>query len=259
MFGKNQIIKARYGDGETLRVVKIFGTIQGEGPFTGQPAIFVRLAGCNLRCWFCDTDFETNAKEMSTADIVHEINAARREVKTRLVVITGGEPLAQQLIPLCYALLIAGLDIQIETAGSVCPPDWSTVSLESITGRPEWSRGSLTIVCSPKTPKVDPTIARICKDWKYLVSSSPDDVDPADGLPFTNTQDKDGRRANLFRPPPDGGTIWIQPLERYLPTVDGDLVPDEEETKATLAFVSSLSRQYGYRISLQTHKILDVE
>ena len=70
-----------------MRINEIFYSLQGEGRFTGVPAVFVRLAGCNLRCPFCDTDF-TSVTETSAADIVREV----KRYPARHVVLTGGEP-----------------------------------------------------------------------------------------------------------------------------------------------------------------------
>ena len=57
MFGKNPIRKPENHDGNFLKIQEIFYTIQGEGIYSGYPAVFVRLGGCNLACKFCDTDF----------------------------------------------------------------------------------------------------------------------------------------------------------------------------------------------------------
>ena len=60
MFGKNEIVGKKYFDdaGDKLFVTSIFYTLQGEGPYRGEPAVFVRLAKCNLACTFCDTYFD---------------------------------------------------------------------------------------------------------------------------------------------------------------------------------------------------------
>ena len=93
-----------------LLVTKIFSTIQGEGPFTGWPAVFVRLAGCNYGgkdvvsagCSYCDSAFEIhNGKAMSFEDIATEINTqleqtTNKSLRDQLIVITGGEPLLQK-------------------------------------------------------------------------------------------------------------------------------------------------------------------
>ena len=72
MFGKNPIRKAEKGDGSVLQIQEIFPTVQGEGPHTGVPSVFVRLGGCNLACSFCDTEFE-NFENWSVDDIVAEV------------------------------------------------------------------------------------------------------------------------------------------------------------------------------------------
>ena len=113
-----------------LALAEIFYSIQGEGTWTGTPAVFVRLAGCNLNCRFCDTDF--SVKAFATVD---GVVAAVREAggDCPLVVLTGGEPLAQtESSALVRALLADGRRVHIESNGSV-PVDlpagvWLTVS-----------------------------------------------------------------------------------------------------------------------------------
>lgn len=105
---------------EVLRIAEVFPSLQSEGPLVGTPAIFVRFAGCNLNCDFCDTDFEPN-EDMTVDDIMARIEALRIEhgKGIRLVVITGGEPFAQNLLPLIDALATARCLIQIETNGTI--------------------------------------------------------------------------------------------------------------------------------------------
>src|SRR5271163_4878736 len=98
---------------DTIEVVKIFKTIQGEGPFTGIPAVFIRFAGCSLQCPKCDTDYTTNRKTMTIDEIVKEV----REYNAPLVVITGGEPFRQNVRQLVNDLFLFYFKIQVETNG----------------------------------------------------------------------------------------------------------------------------------------------
>jgi organic radical activating enzyme len=111
-----------------LKVNEIFYSLQGEGHYTGTPAVFVRFAGCNLRCWFCDTDFE-KGDEMSEDEIVEAV----LQYPTRYVVITGGEPTLQITASLCDKLHAHGLYLMMETNGTRplpegCQVDWITCS-----------------------------------------------------------------------------------------------------------------------------------
>lgn len=111
-----------------MKVNEIFYSLQGEGHYTGTPAVFVRFAGCNLRCWFCDTDFE-KGDEMSEDEIVEAV----LQYPTRYVVITGGEPTLQITASLCDKLRAHGLYLMMETNGTRplpegCQIDWITCS-----------------------------------------------------------------------------------------------------------------------------------
>lgn len=111
-----------------MRVNEIFYSVQGEGCYTGTPAVFVRLAGCNLRCSFCDTD-HFSYQEMTEEEIV----TAMDQWKARHAVITGGEPMLQLTASLVKKLHEAGWYVQIETNGTVpmpegCDIDWITCS-----------------------------------------------------------------------------------------------------------------------------------
>ena len=113
-----------------MRVNETFLSLQGEGFFTGTPAFFLRLSGCNLQCSFCDTNPQTY-KEMSEDEIVQE---ASRE-KPRHIVITGGEPALQLTESLVDKLHEAGFFVQVETNGTLPLPqsiDWVTCSPKSL-------------------------------------------------------------------------------------------------------------------------------
>ena len=134
MFGLNPIRKVDHHpeDGK-LAVQEVFYTIQGEGPFSGVPAVFVRLAGCHLACTFCDTEFESNIDKRYTPTQVAELAWAttRPSAPLGLVVLTGGEPLLQVDEALVDALHAHGFTIAVETNGTVLPPkgiDWLCMS-----------------------------------------------------------------------------------------------------------------------------------
>ena len=108
------------------KINEIFYSIQGEGYFTGTPAVFVRFSGCNLRCPFCDTEHK-EGKMLSDDEIIAEI----RRYPALHVVLTGGEPCMQVTYDLVDKIKATGRFVQIETNGTVpLPPniDWVTCS-----------------------------------------------------------------------------------------------------------------------------------
>lgn len=101
-----------------LKVNEIFKSIQGESTYAGVPCTFVRLAGCNLRCTYCDTSYAFyHGRELSDNEIISKIE----EHGVRLVEFTGGEPLLQEETPqIVKTLLDRGYNVLIETNGSIC-------------------------------------------------------------------------------------------------------------------------------------------
>lgn len=93
-----------------MRINEIFYSLQGEGFFTGTPAVFIRFSGCNLKCPFCDTNHQ-HGQEMSEDEIAGE--AAKYSAKH--VVITGGEPSLQLTASLIDKLHECGKFVAIET------------------------------------------------------------------------------------------------------------------------------------------------
>ena len=100
-----------------LRVTEIFHSIQGESSHAGRPCVFVRLAGCNLRCRWCDSEYTfTGGDRMSIDDVVERV----RSYQCDLVEVTGGEPLAQKDgFDLIGRLCDDGFEVLIETSGSI--------------------------------------------------------------------------------------------------------------------------------------------
>jgi organic radical activating enzyme len=98
-------------------VVETFQSIQGEGRFIGYPVNFIRLAGCSMGCDFCDTDIL--ARESLTED---ELVARMNSEHSSVVVLTGGEPLEQNIKPLVDALQLARYRVHLETNGALPIP-----------------------------------------------------------------------------------------------------------------------------------------
>jgi 7-carboxy-7-deazaguanine synthase len=98
-------------------LIEIYKSVQGESSFAGRPCIFVRLAGCNLRCSWCDSEYTFTGGYKKTLDEVKADVAALAPV--RLVEFTGGEPMLQagELVPLMAQLLEDGYELMIETSG----------------------------------------------------------------------------------------------------------------------------------------------
>ncbi len=102
-----------------MRLVEAFASIQGESTHAGRPSFFLRLAGCNLDCSYCDTRYAQNA-EAGRETSIDELVALTRNSGLNLVEITGGEPLATPETPeLCRRLLAEGFEVMIETNGSL--------------------------------------------------------------------------------------------------------------------------------------------
>lgn len=115
-----------------LKTIETFASLQGEGARQGEPAVFVRLAGCNLRCPFCDTKYALKGgREETVEDILVRIASLRLSLPAAWVVVTGGEPLLQDITPLVKGLHGLGLRVQVETNGTLeprPPADWYSLS-----------------------------------------------------------------------------------------------------------------------------------
>lgn len=202
-----------------LEYVDLFHTVQGEGPFAGRPAVFLRLAGCNLQCKFCDTDYTRNRQTVSVEGMVERI---RQLSACRFLVITGGEPLRQKgpVERLINKLTSNFWEVQIETNG--------TLPIDHL---------HATVVVSPKT-RIHPT----CYDFpskvffKFLVSAdtfqdldSPLDCNGIDILPAIKVK----------------RNVYIQPLDEGCPV----------KNKANMKLAISLAMQHDFNVSTQLHKV----
>jgi len=217
-------------DREGYPVKEIFETIQGEGPWQGYPAVFIRLGGCNLRCSWCDTNYTDGIEILPEKSIVLRANNLCMREKLERVVITGGEPFIHNLVPLVRMLLDQGTQVQIETNGTLSNPDFP------------WDE--VMIVCSPKAGKIHADIQHNANAYKYVIDT---EIDYKDMLPKGSTQEK-GKRGP---PRPDQlipEMIWVMPR-------DGD---SERHQKAHEQLAMDACYIMGYRFSGRLHKILGI-
>jgi 7-carboxy-7-deazaguanine synthase len=100
-----------------MYLIELYKSVQGESSFTGLPCIFVRFAGCNLRCAWCDSEYTfTGGKPFTQDEVIAQVEAL---APCKLVEFTGGEPMlqAKELLPLMDALLARGYTLMMETSG----------------------------------------------------------------------------------------------------------------------------------------------
>ncbi len=221
MFGKNIIQKPENDSGEVLKVTSIFPTFQGEGPFTGHPAIFIRLSGCNLACDFCDTEFDSFT-EFSIQEILDKVNQLNQNNVYKLIVLTGGETMRQPIELLCETLLQNNFTVQIETNGTIYR------DLDD----------KVQIICSPKAPngkyhRIREDLLPKINAFKFIISDSKEN--------YSDIADIGQYDYNI--------PVYLQPMDEY------DAQKNRNNIKRTL----ELAEKYGARISLQTHKILGIE
>ena len=219
-FGNNTILPFKKGGGNSIDIQEIFFTFQGEGIFTGFPAIFVRLGGCNLACKFCDTEFDSY-QEMNLEDIMSKTQELSQR-KCNLVVVTGGEPLRQNIVPLCQKLIKDNFEVQIETNGTLFQDLPKEVS----------------IICSPKNnsekyyPIRQDLLSRISA-FKFIISAT--------NKNYSFVPEVGQSKYNI--------PVYLQPMDEY------DNVKNQNNYQLTL----KLARESGCRISLQTQKFWKIK
>lgn len=204
-------------------VNEIFYSLQGEGVNAGRPAVFVRLSGCNLRCPFCDTDHQSRtlmtAEEIARA-IVEAESAAHADLRrsSHLVVLTGGEPSLYVDEPLIRTLHEQGCELAIETNGTRPLPS----GLDWVTCSPK------DAFCSNATP-----VLTHCDELKVVMTDGEDN-------PFASAE-----------PYPH-----IQAAHRLVQPCDtGDAERNRLIQQRAVAWCLA---HPAWRLSLQTHKLLDI-
>lgn len=214
---------------EPIKLNEIFYSIQGEGPFIGMPAVFVRLAGCNLSCSFCDTDFSEQLSVSTPSELLKLVETAldgSLAYLRPLIVLTGGEPFKQDLNAILEALTQYGLQVQIETNGSIVYDSCDFSLLEKV-----------IIVCSPKHVSVHRHLAPYIDAYKILVSRDSFDKAEQSALAYALTE----------KP------IYIQPIyEGPPPDALGWRPSDSNNFEAAI----ELCKKHNFLLSPQLHKLI---
>ncbi|MGP1464721.1 MAG: 7-carboxy-7-deazaguanine synthase QueE [Prevotella koreensis] len=213
------------------RINDIFSSLQGEGHNTGCAATFVRFAGCNLRCSFCDTDF-SEYREMSADEIVKSISV----YPTRFVVLTGGEPSLQVDDTLVDALHDAGFTIAMETNGSKRPAkgiDWITVS-------PKIPFGKYN-----NSDNID-IYREIMEQANEIKVVFDGEHTPDTFLPPSLQSDSTEDAFMAKRRKHDLPLLYLQPCDIGDPERNGDIMR---------ACINYITEHPQWRLSLQTHKL----
>ena len=234
------IEKRRDSDGSQLEVHSVFNTIQGEGPFTGHAAVFIRLAGCNLQCPACDTDYTTDRWNSAPFNLVQYVTEMRKA--PALVVITGGEPFRQNIHPLVELLLAEGYTVQIETNGTLPPP---TIGFAEMCSLDTTERNRCFVVCSPKAGRVNELTASIACAYKYVMAH---DSVADDGLPLLALDHSASPR--VARPHAEfRGPVYLQPAD----------LKDANRNQWSLQACIRSCMENGYTLQLQLHKLIGME
>lgn len=210
-----------------MRVVEQFDSIQGEGVHAGIIMSFIRLQGCNLRCAWCDTKYAYEGG--------HEISVSDINPHRKWVCITGGEPLLQQdeLAGLILKLKHRGKQIEIETNGSITPPDWAFVELL-------WVEDVLMMVNSwvidiKLSSTGNPSSPATIQEWA-------NDIRPSDQIKFVVMNHKDL----------DEAEYWMQSL----PLTNTIISPVMPCSQAFLQEVAEFCISRDARFSMQLQKII---
>lgn len=221
-----------------------FTSIQGEGFYTGTPAIFLRMYGCPHCCSFCDTKDSWNDIGKRKEYSLEELHQVLREEKKNLpnvnhLVVTGGEPLYDEngagLAELLRKVEPMFNRVQIETSGTEMPPGF-------MKDMPPCTY----ITISPKASSlrdiffkaVRPELMQMADEFKFLIDDDEKSLVRIQNLAEVHPKGLRGCR------------IYLQPI---------DFPGDEIRTGAATTYAINLAKKYGWNLSCQIHKMLYIE
>ena len=222
-----------------LPVVETFHSIQGEGAHAGRSAFFIRLAGCDVGCSWCDTKhswISRNHPEIAIEQLAEETATAAKD-GAAFVVLTGGEPLHHNIDSLCAALRKAtasennkALPIHLETSG-----------VNPLSGKPNW------ITLSPKRhAPPHPELLAHCHELKVVINNQED-------IHFAEAMAAAALKARKLPNSSGGISADAQGDELLLL-----LQPSWNNPEAQQVAINFVKAHCQWRLSVQTHKWLEV-
>lgn len=225
------------GDGDELDLHSLFFTIQGEGPFVGHRAVFVRLAGCNLQCPWCDTEYTEGRHIVNTKELVIKVRDLAQDHMAIgcLVVITGGEPLRQPIGRFVKLLRDFSFTVQIESNGVFKPDPDLMNSLEYDL--------NVVLVVSPKTHRVSKECAKYAAAYKYVLDYR---SVAGDGLPIKALNHPSS--TPVARPVDPAKPVYVSPCDTQ----------DPQNDWLNLQLCAKAAMDHGYICGVQLHKIIDL-
>lgn len=198
--------------GTSLPLMEMFYTLQGEGAYTGTPAFFIRLAGCDVGCVWCDVKESWDA-DLHPVRTISDIVDQAKESGAPIAVITGGEPAMYNLDPLTRALNEEGIRTHVETSGA-----------HELSGQWHW------ICFSPKK-------------FKSPVASIYEQAHEMKVVVFHHS-DMEWARAHSYKLNP-GCDLYLQPEW-------------SKRDKNTPLIIDFIKKHPNWKLSLQTHKYIDI-
>lgn len=243
---------------DQLRVTTWFRTLQGEGTRAGQPAVFLRLAGCNYgsktdHCLFCDTSFQfDNAAILDVDTVLNALIGLEGYATSDILVITGGEPTLQTAILHLIARVLQGRyfkAVQIETNGTQ-PKFFETAEEMGLIGNER-----LEITVSPKAnerlkkyPPLHPKVMWWANVLKFVISADPESAHYE--VPRWALQES-VNKVVMVSPM----TVYKKPYEGEVSSIwDAELV-DQQQTAANYAYAAAYALKHNLRLSIQMHTI----
>jgi len=243
---------------DQLRVTSWFRTLQGEGTRAGQPAVFLRLAGCNYgsktdHCLFCDTSFQFDTASVLNVDTVLDL-LIRLEgyTSTDILVITGGEPTLQTNVLALITKVLHGRHfkaVQVETNGTQ-PKFFEMAEAMGLAGHQ-----LLEFIISPKAnerlkkyPMVHPKVRWWARCLKFVISADSDSAHheiPDWALEESKNKIVMVSPMTVYRKPYQGevSSIW-----------DAELI-DQEQTAKNYAYAAAYALKHNLRLSIQMHTL----
>lgn len=243
-------------------VTNIFRTLQGEAPFGGYPAVFLRLAGCNYGmktnyCQFCDTSFQLAKSKHYTVDALYDA-VLEQTVPGDILVLTGGEPTLQhQIIPMLKQLLEDGVYrlIQIET-NLTNPAFFKEALAQGLPFTRSVEGEGVYIVGSPKanyksfkTPRPTPEVEELVGTFKFLIDE--------EGTPHYAIPDW-AHEVGKYRVYLSPIAVYAKPYIGEISSIWEDNLMNKEKTAVNYSRAAALCVEHGFKLSLQMHLFVGI-